>query len=349
MGRSWIRTAVVALASTAGHAALAAPADDGAAWLKDRQAGFSAYRAAHPDPGAEVAAIKAETAKRIAAAQPLDGRALDSAPVIWRASARPAELWDGPELPQMVVVPAGEYTMGSPDTEAKRAADEGPRHRVRIGYSFAVSKFPITVGEYARFVAGTHYDAGHSCYNYEGGKYDQREGRSWRSPGFDQTDANPAVCLNYADALAYVAWLTKTTGHPYRLLSEAEYEYLNRAGTTGAYWWGEDIGRNRADCDGCGSAWDKKQTAPVDAFPPNGFGLYATTGNNWTWLADCWNDSYAGAPTDGSANLSGDCGPHALRGGSWVSHAWILRSAQRHKDMTDARHVGIGLRVARTL
>ena len=349
MGLRWIGAVVVALICTGGLAALAAPVDDGAAWLKDRQTRFSAYQAAHPGPDAEIAAIKTRTAALVAAARPTDAQAVDRDPVIWRASARIVELWDAADLPQMIVVPAGEYTMGSPDTEARRAADEGPRHRVRIGYSFAVSRSAITVGEFARFVATTHYDAGHSCYNYEGGKYDQREGRNWRSPGFDQTDANPAVCLNYADAQAYVAWLTRTTGHAYRLLSEAEYEYLNRAGSTGAYWWGEDIGRDQADCDGCGSRWDKTQTAPVDAFPPNGFGLDATTGNNWTWLADCWTDSYAGTPTDGSANLSGDCAPHALRGGSWVSHAWILRSAQRHKDLTVARHVGIGLRVARTL
>jgi formylglycine-generating enzyme required for sulfatase activity len=349
MGPSWIRIAALAVVSTVGISTLAAHADAAAAWLKDRQARFAAYHAAHLHPAAEIARIKAATAALVAAAPPLDVRALDGGPVIWRVSPRPVDLWDGADLPQMIVVPAGEYTMGSPDAEAKRDANESPRHRVRIAYSFAVSKYPITVGEYAQFVDRTGYDAGHSCYNYEGGKYDQREGRSWRAPGFEQAAVNPAVCLSYADAQAYIAWLSKTTGHAYRLLSEAEYEYLNRAGTTGAYWWGEDIGRDQADCDGCGSAWDKQRTAPVDAFSPNGFGLYATTGNNWTWLADCWNDSYVGAPTDGSANLSGDCRPHALRGGSWVSHAWILRSAQRHKDLTDARHVGIGLRVARTL
>ena len=143
-------------------------------------------------------------------------------------------------------------------------------------------------------------------------------------------------------------------GGTYRLLSESEWEYAARAGTTTRYHWGDDIGRNRANCqvadnysDYCGDSWE--YTAPVGSFTANGFGLHDMHGNVWEWVEDCWNDSYAGAPSDGSAWESGGCGARVLRGGSWVSFPRILRAANRGGVGTGNRDGILGFRVARTL
>lgn len=363
----WAKYAAAAV-SLAAFSTVVAQADDAAAWLKDRNARFAAYQAAHPHPDAEIAQIKAKTAALISAysqppTSPGSDLALDRAPVIWRVSGVPLELWDGAAYPEMIVVPAGEYTMGSAVTEANRQVSESPRHRVRIGYSFAVSKYPITVGEFAQFVADTHYDAGNRCYTFQDGRLDNRDGRNWRNVGFDQTSTHPAVCLNYNDAKAYAAWLSKKTGHVYRLLSEAEYEYANRAGSTSAYWWGDDPAAacayaNAMDQDAItlkssGTANTCHDgyvfTSPVGSFKPNGFGLYDTTGDAWSWLSDCWNETYNGAPSDGSANVSGDCRQRSVRAGSLSSLPTTLRSAQRTKVAGDLRHYNYGFRLAGTL
>ena len=186
----------------------------------------------------------------------------------------------------------------------------------------------VAVGEYGRFVSETGHSTGNACRTYEGGEWKERSGRSWRNPGFSQTDGHPVVCVNWTDAKVYVGWLSGKTGEGYWLLSASEWEYVARAGTA-RYWWGDEIGRNRANCDGCGSRWDNRQTAPVGSFSANGFGLYDVHGNVWEWVEDCRNGSYAGAPTDGSAWESGDCSRRVLRGGSWGSGAGDLRSANR--------------------
>ena len=165
----------------------------------------------------------------------------------------------------------------------------------------------------------------------------------------------PVINVNWDDAQAYVAWLSQVTGKTYRLLSEAEYEYAARAGTTTAYPWGDDIklnGTTMANCNGCGSQWDNKQTAPVGSFPPNKFGLYDMVGNVWEWTEDCVHQNYNGAPTDGSAWLEangGDCGNHVLRGGSWVATPDYVRSAVRSGYSTVARNAATGFRVGRML
>ena len=345
MGQAWVRSAVLTALALSALASATARADDAAAWLKNRQVRFAAYRAAHPNPDAEIAAIKAKT-------------------TAWKTTAKPLELWDGADLPEMIVVPAGEYAMGSPDSEPNHQKNESPRHQVRIGYAFAVGKYLVTVGEFARFAAETHHDAGDQCLTMEGGGLDSRTGRDWRHVGFDQTENHPAVCMSYGDALAYVAWLSKTTGHAYRLLSEAEAEYVNRAGSSTAYWWGDDPAAacayaNGADLDAkarlprlsantaCHDGY--VFTSPVGSFKPNPFGLYDTTGNAWSWTADCANDSYAGAPTDGSANTTGDCSQHVLRGGSKLNDPSYLRAARRIWHLNGARSFNHGFRVARTL
>jgi formylglycine-generating enzyme required for sulfatase activity len=154
-----------------------------------------------------------------------------------------------------------------------------------------------------------------------------------------------------------VAWLSQVTGKTYQLLSEAEYEYAARAGTTTEYPWGNDIGRNNASCNGCGSQWDNKQTARVGSFPPNKFGLHDMVGNVWEWTEDCYHASYEtdtaqgklDAPTDGSAWTEGDCSSRVVRGGSYDSNLRQLRSAQRAGYLDDNRNSFIGFRVGRTL
>jgi formylglycine-generating enzyme required for sulfatase activity len=349
MGPDWIRIAALTVIAALGCNTFTARADDTSSWLKERRTRFAAFRAAQPNPDTQIAGIKARTAALIAAYAPDSDPVLDHAPVIWRVSDTPVELWDGPEYPEMIVVPAGEYTMGSPASEPNRQANEGPRHRVRVGYSLAVSKYSVTVGEYRRFVVDTQHDVGEACFTIEHGEYRLRGARDYQRVGYRQTSNGPVGCVNWFDAQAYVAWLSKKTGHTYRLLSEAEYEYLNRAGTISAYWWGEDIGTNRTVCDGCGSVWDKTRLAVIGSFAPNAFGLYDTTGNNWSWLSDCWNATYAGAPADGSANTNGDCDLHVMRGGGERSPYRELRSASRSRHWFSLRNIVVGFRVAQTL
>jgi formylglycine-generating enzyme required for sulfatase activity len=139
------------------------------------------------------------------------------------------------------------------------------------------------------------------------------------------------------------------TGQPYRLLTEAEWEYAARAGATTAYYWGGEIGKENANCNNCGSEWDNRQTSPVGSFKPNAFGLYDMAGNVWQWVQDCYHGDYEEAPTDGSAWTSGDCSNRVVRGGSWNYSPQLLRSANRIRSATDGRNNSLGFRVGRTL
>ncbi|MHC4067735.1 MAG: formylglycine-generating enzyme family protein, partial [Planctomycetota bacterium] len=158
----------------------------------------------------------------------------------------------------------------------------------------------------------------------------------------------PVVNVSWNDARAFVNWLSKRTGQEYRLPSETEWEYAARAGTTARYWWGDDVGSNNASCDGCGSQWDNKRTAPVGSFDANKFSLYDTAGNVREWVEDCWNSSYEGAPTDGRAWSSGQCQYRVHRGGSFNSYPRDLRSADRSGNPGHRKDY-VGFRVARTL
>ena len=259
------------------------------------------------------------------------------------------KLRDCEGCPEMVVVPAGSFMMGSPESEDGRNDDEGPVHRVTIAQPFAAGVKEVTRGEYGRFIEATGHSTGDSCWTYEGEQWEDRSGRDWRGPAFRQTDEHPVVCVSWEDAQAYVKWLSEKTGKGYRLLNESEWEYVARAGSRTAHHWGDDIGRNRANCYGCGSRWDDKSTAPVGSFGSNGFGLYDVHGNVWEWVEDCWDASYAGAPADGSAWERGDCSHRALRSGSWYISPWYLRSAIRSSGTAGDRVSDYGFRVARTL
>jgi formylglycine-generating enzyme required for sulfatase activity len=160
----------------------------------------------------------------------------------------------------------------------------------------------------------------------------------------------PVINVSWDEATReYVAWLSSITGKTYRLLTEAEYEYAARAGTTTAYPWGDNVGTNNANCSGCGSAWDHDKTAPVGSFAPNKFGLYDMVGNVEEWTEDCYADNYQGAPADGSAWTSANCIVRVVRGGWWGRGPGSVRSASRDGYGTDAREGGLGFRVARTL
>jgi formylglycine-generating enzyme required for sulfatase activity len=237
---------------------------------------------------------------------------------------------EGADCPEMIVVPAGRFLMGSP---AGQGDDyECPQHEVTIAKPFAVAKFELTFDEWDACAA--HGD----CAPHVS---DNGWGRGRR----------PAINVSWDDAQAYVKWLSRITGKPYRLLSEAEYEYAARAGSQTKYPWGDNItlnGKPMANCDGCGSQWGGKQTVPVGSFPANAFGLYDMVGNLWEWTEDCWNESYQGAPTDGSPWTSGDCSRRVFRGGSWYVSPDELRSAYRSRHF-DYRDYDPGFRVARTL
>ena len=158
------------------------------------------------------------------------------------------------------------------------------------------------------------------------------------------------INVSWKDAQSYVRWLSNKTGKSYRLLSESEWEYVSRAGTTTRYNWGNEIGHNRANCDGCGSRWDDEKTAPVGSFRANAWGLHDVHGNVWEWVADCVNGSYTGAPADGSAWESGNCSPRVLRGGSVALRAEDPpRRVPRLGFSTGLRGSFIGFRIARTL
>jgi formylglycine-generating enzyme required for sulfatase activity len=224
----------------------------------------------------------------------------------------------------------------------------------------------VTFDQFAAFVAETGYDAGTECWTYEGGKAAQRQGRSWRNLSYAQTGSHPAGCLNWYDAKAYVDWLSKKTGKSYQLLTEAQWEYAVRAGTTTRYFFGDqekDFCRygNGADqtarskIDGA-QAWitvpssdGHAYAAPVGSFAPNGFGLYDVHGNAWQWLEDCWHENYQAVPSDGSAWLSGNCDGRMTRGGSWGWGPRYLRAAGRSGDAPHKRWDAYGLRVARML
>ena len=235
------------------------------------------------------------------------------------------------ECPEMVVVPAGSYRMGSLSHEEGRNDDEGSTHTVTIGVCFAVGRYEVTFAQWDACVS----DGG--CP--QGG--DIADDEEWGR------DEYPVINVSWHDAQRYVQWLSGKTSEPYRLLSESEWEYAAYAGTETAYSWGDRIGDGRANCDGCGSQWDDRQTAPVRSFAANAWGLHDMHGNVAEWVEDCWNDSYAGSPRDGSAWRDGDCSRHVLRGGSWSSDLSLLRAAAR--EVSNVRYDDVGFRVARTL
>jgi formylglycine-generating enzyme required for sulfatase activity len=246
------------------------------------------------------------------------------------------EFQECPECPQMVGIPAGKFLMGSPAREPGRFDSEGPQHAVTVK-AFALGKYPVTSAQFLAFLNATGYQP-RPC--------NEMLGLGWKriSRGLTATPTDvepplwPAVCLDWKDAEAFIAWLNGRARaarpelgnrNPYRLPSEAEWEYAARAGTSTARWWGDEIGKGNANCNGCGTRWDNRLLAPVDSFAPNPFGVVGMLGNAWEWTADCWHPSYVGAPADGRAWKESFCIRRVIRGGSWNNVPISIRSAAR--------------------
>ena len=285
---------------------------------------------------------------------------------------------DCPECPEMVVVPAGRFVMGSATAETARekvfdrfAILERPQHEVAIAHPFAVGRTHVTRGEFRAFVEATGYRADGCVVMLDDGNRPFSPNTGWGDSGFEQTDRHPVVCISFEDARQYVRWLNRKLGYgddgPYSLPSEAEWEYVARAGTSTTHYWGDD---REGVCQNANAAdlslvelhnWGNEvdhifqchdgfgRTAPVMSFRPNGFGVFDIFGNAEQWMLDCWNESYAGAPTDGSARTDGNCAERVARGGSWKTGPRYLRAAARDHMDAIQRVVTNGFRVVRRL
>jgi len=263
--------------------------------------------------------------------------------------------------PEMVVLPAGTFQMGSPDNEKGRIAQEGPVDSVTIPAAF-VGKFEITRSQFARFAreTGRNMSGGCQVWDDKEGKGKLDSARSWLDPGFAQSDDHPVVCVSFEDATAYVDWLAKQTGKPYRLLSDAEWRYAARAGTTTRRYWGgtqadwrdseqqaceyANVGDRRGKAKHPSWTWQTfdcddgyAETAPVGRYKPNAFGLHDMLGNAWEWQQGCFNWG------------SGKCEESLIHGGSWDSRPGDVRSDDLTSATTSMGWYNLGFRVARTL
>ncbi|MDB3953889.1 formylglycine-generating enzyme family protein [Alphaproteobacteria bacterium] len=222
--------------------------------------------------------------------------------------------------PEMVVIPAGLFGMG--DMSGEGDSDEKPVHEVRIGYSFAVGKYEVTQAEWEAVM-------GKNPSEFKGAK-------------------RPVEKVSWEDAKSFVKKLSEQTGKEYRLLSESEWEYMARAGSTTKYPWGDEIDSSKAKYESKDGS--EESTVPVGSYSANAFGVYDTAGNVSEWVEDCWHKNYKDAPTDGSAWTSGgDCSKRFLRGGSWINFPGDLRSANRGRVDATKRYYNLGFRIARTL
>ncbi|KQQ40246.1 serine/threonine protein kinase [Duganella sp. Leaf126] len=254
--------------------------------------------------------------------------------------------------PDLVLIPTGRFQMGSHEVEQAAAVKagaqhkwlqrEGPQHWVGIGQSFALGRYPVTVGQWRQFVRATGWES--------------QSDVDWRAPGFAQNDEHPVVGVSWYDAQRYLRWLSEQTGQTYRLPSEAEWEYACRAGTRTAFSFGDTIGADQANYDanyvynGGPRGEFRQGTTRVDAFAPNPWGLFDMHGNVWEWTQDVVHDTYDGAPADGSAwETGGDQARRILRGGSWLYNPRYLRSAVRNGYSALLANDIVGFRVARKL
>jgi formylglycine-generating enzyme required for sulfatase activity len=269
--------------------------------------------------------------------------------------------------PEIVVLPTGTFTMGSPYDEKGRSDDEGKQRDVTIGKPIAVGRLEVTRGEYAAFVEATERPDPESCFVWDGSDWQETKRRSWRDPGFAQTDDHPVACISWEDAKSYAKWLVEKTGQAYRLLSEAEWEYAARGQTEpGAYprfEFGNDEKNLCEYANGADNSVEVKfsdwttadcsdgyvYTSPAGLKRANTFDLTDMHGNVWEWVEDCYQDSYKDAPKNGGAHSYANCKYRVVRGGSWFFSPNDLRAASRLKLRPVLRLNGTGFRVARTL
>lgn len=287
------------------------------------------------------------------------------------AAAEPGTVFkDCADCPEMVVIPAGRFAMGAAPGEEEREAMSAdfrgrsePQHAVNVR-QFSAGKFEVTRGQYRAFAeaAGRGSDG---CFVWTAGAFVKDPGKDWRNPGYAQDDTHPVVCVSWEDASAYAGWLSRKTGKAYRLLTEAEWEYAARGGTTAARFWGSDGNMSCSHANGADIATQSQvpgagdwaiancndryaYTAPAGSYRANAFGLHDMLGNVWEWTQDCWNGNYRGAPVDGSAWIAGDCSQHAVRGGSWEDAPVGMRAAYRVGSPAVIRVYIRGFRVAKT-
>jgi formylglycine-generating enzyme required for sulfatase activity len=232
---------------------------------------------------------------------------------------------DCPTCPEMVAISPGQFVMG--DNRGDRS--ERPAHRVRLSKPFAIGRYEVTVGQWSECVK-----AG-DCKTV--------------SANIRTSDDAPIRDVSWDDAHDYVRWLSKLTGQPYRLPTEAEWEYTARAGSSTTYWWGNKMVPGKANCKDCGGQWDQKLPAEIGSYEPNPFGVYDMNGNVWEWVRDCWHRNYSGAPDDGSSWDEPGCTVKVIRGGSWRNDKTYVHSASRFKYDNYVRYLLNGFRVAKSM
>jgi formylglycine-generating enzyme required for sulfatase activity len=252
---------------------------------------------------------------------------------------------DCKDCPEMVVLPAGTFTMGTPEDEVGREPDEGPMHEVTFAKPFAMSRFQITAGEWDSYIRQTGVKIADG---------DTRPGRECiaSKPRYPQGPRQPAVCMDMDDIKNYVAWLSKKTGQQYHMVSEAQREYAARAGTTGPFPFPFDAGKGYSIAEHAntyGPADGYSYSSPVGSYPPNAFGLYDMHGNVYERVADCEHSNYVGAPTDGSAWMEPNCEAYQIRGNDWGEAPVFSRSGNRNNIYPQTRGDWIGFRVVRDL
>ncbi len=275
--------------------------------------------------------------------------------------------------PSLVVIPAGSFMMGSPTTESGRKHSEGPQHRMTFSRGFALGQYEVSVSEYRDFVDSAGYktdaerDRFSTIYNQLSGRMMRRDNVNWTMDyeGHKADDNNPVVHVSWNDAQAYVKWLADSTDKPYRLPSEAEFEYALRGGKSTRYWWGSgspqrvvenitgegDITRGHRNWATSFKGYTDHfwGPAPVGSFEPSPYGLFDIGGNVGEWVTDCWHDTYLRAPLDGSAWVNPGCKLRVIRGGYWASSPEQTRSAFRLAAKPDSHDARIGFRIARDL
>jgi formylglycine-generating enzyme required for sulfatase activity len=274
-----------------------------------------------PKPKAEEAATPAKKPAPETTARPAPATTSPDKPS--GKSASPGELKDCAACPVLVSLPSGAYSMGSNSGDPS----ERPAHHVTIRTPFAIGKYEVTVAEWDLCVAAA------ACPKVNGS---------------DKRPANtPVRDISWNDTQVYVKWLSQVSGKPYRLPTEAEWEYAARGGTATRYWWGEQMRKGTANCSECGDPWSADGPAPVGSFTANPYGLYDTNGSVWEWVADCWHNNYKGAPADGATWDAPVCRERVIRGGSWREGGSYMPSSTRFKYSASVRQSQNGFRVAR--
>lgn len=271
-------------------------------------------------------------APTITPVKPVSSTNKDRPPPTEAETLKPGRVFrDCPECPALVVIPAGVYVMGLNG----RKKTQKPAHRVNISKPFALGRFETKFSEWQ------------ACID-DGGCQRSPDDHKWGRK------SRPVINVTYYDAQEYLSWISKKTGKTYRLASEAEWEYAHRGGTTTEWWWGDKVGKNKANCKDCKSKWSDGGTrphgsAPVGSFPPNPFGLYDTTANVFEWVKDCWNKTHKGAPLNGSARMEGNCRYRVIRGGSFYYYSKVGKSAYRAKNPPNVKSYWLGFRVLREI